>query len=125
MSLPIRVACVDDNEDLVDVLRRTIDSTPGMTCVACLCSADELESEVGRSNADVVLLDATMPGRNPFDAMRDLTASTPRVKVIVFSGYDDDELVERALDCGAYSCLSKHGESGQIIREIQRAYGHD
>src|SRR5258705_7049319 len=85
----IGVLCVDDQPDVTATMRLVIDCDPKMRCVGCLASADHLVEEVRTLKPDVVLLDASMPGRSPFEAMSELATRFPDVKAIVFSGYDD------------------------------------
>src|SRR5687767_2661687 len=88
----IRVLCVDDMADVTAVMRLVIEAEVEikMECVGCLSSADHLVDEVDRiGGADVVLLDATMPGQNPFEAMSALARKFPQTRTIIFSGHND------------------------------------
>src|SRR5689334_10017359 len=101
LTLPltkIRVLCVDDSPDLAEMLARCINAEFDMESVGCLHSADNLAGEVERSHADVVLLDMTMPGKDPVAALADLAlfvayGRDPKVpaslvaRVIAYSGY--------------------------------------
>lgn len=125
-SVPkIRVLCVDDSRDITTVLRQCLDREPDMECVGTLHSADDLVSQVSERRPDVVLLDMTMPGRNPLAVLRELggvAAGNHRgVRVIVFSGRDDQEVVERAAEAGARGFLSKDAEVPQILGAIREA----
>jgi len=115
---PTRVLCVDDNSDIALVLQMLIDAEPGMECVGCLQSADHLREEIGRIHPDIVLLDATMPGKNPLDAMGELRAVCPEVKIIVFSGRDTPEFIDKVINSGAWGYVSKNEEPGAIIHAI-------
>ncbi|MGH7133372.1 MAG: response regulator, partial [Phycisphaerales bacterium] len=67
---------------------------------------------------DVVILDATMPGKDPIEAMRELASSYPEVKTIVYSGYNQPEFVDRVIDAGAWGSVSKHDNPDCVIRAI-------
>ena len=41
-TLPIRILCVDDNADMLEMMRMLLDTEPSMQCVGCLHSADQL-----------------------------------------------------------------------------------
>src|SRR5258707_1053730 len=101
----IRVLCVDDSPDITGVLRYVIDAASEMECVGCVASADNLAEDIARVHADVVVLDATMPGKDPIAAMRALAATHPEVKTIVYSGYDQQEFIDRVIDAGAWGCI--------------------
>jgi len=119
---PTLVLCVDDNRDVTAVARLMIESDPTMRCVGCLDSADQLEEEVRRLGADtplIVLLDATMPGKDPLEVMGRLASAFPRTRTILFSGYDDQSFIDRAVDAGAWGCLSKHDEPSALLRAVR------
>lgn len=123
----ISVLCVDDNPDVAAGMRMLIESDPSMRCVGCLGSADGfVEFMQGQHPApDVVLLDATMPGSDPFVIMQELAGSRPGTRTIIFSGHDDPAFVERAIDAGAWGCVSKHDEPTAILQAVREvAAGH-
>lgn len=119
MSNPIRVLCVDDSEDLAEILCMLIDRSPGLMSVGSIHRADELLDVVAERKADVALLDLTMPGRSPIDALRQLVAVGSPCRVIVMSGHDDQETVDLAFQAGAWGFVSKHGDPHDIIKSVQ------
>lgn len=118
---PTRVLCVDDNPDMTAALRLIIGSDPSMVCVGCLASASDLIAEVRRLHPppDVLILDATMAGTDPFTAMKELAAECPGTRAIIYSGHDDPSFVERAVNAGAWGCVSKHEEPEAIVRAVR------
>ena len=116
----IRVLCVDDAKEIADlyagIIRRELD----MDCAGTLSSADELVDEVKRSKVDVVLLDRMMPGKPPLEAVRELAQSAPDCRVIVYSGYDDQETIYAALQAGVWGYVSKHSEPDQVLEAIRK-----
>ncbi|QQP87983.1 response regulator transcription factor [Skermanella sp. TT6] len=117
---PIKVLCVDDNAMIVMATQATIDATPDMDCVGCLYSADKLLDTVAELRPDAVLLDLTMPGKEPLAALRELTDAHPEVPVIVFSGLSDRGTAESAFAAGARRYLTK-GCDGRPVLEAIRA----
>lgn len=102
------------------MLARLVRGQPDLEDVGTLDSADGLVEEVGRSEPDIVVLDLTMPGRPPLDAIRVITERFVRCRVIAFSGYDDADTVAGALGAGARALISKHGDPSDIISAIRR-----
>jgi len=117
---PTRVLCVDDRPDVATAMRLLIQSA-SMECVGCLDSADDLVDEVQRRDPrpDVVILDATMPGKDSMTAMAELAAACPDTRTIIYSGYDDAALVRRAREAGAWGCVSKHDEPKALLRAVK------
>jgi DNA-binding NarL/FixJ family response regulator len=69
---------------------------------------------------DIVLLDIDMPGRNAFEALAQIAAELPHVRVIVVSGHVRAELIDHALDAGAWGYISKGDETDIIVSAIHR-----
>lgn len=114
-----RVLCVDDHDDFALLWSAIVDGEPDLTSAGTLAKADRLEAEVAARQATVVLLDLTMPGRDPFAAIADLRRTHPDVCVLAFSGYDDTATRERALRSGARALLAKSLEPDAVLRAIR------
>lgn len=120
-NIPTRVLCVDDSADMTLMMQMLIDAESMMECAGCLASADNLVKTVSamKPQADVVVLDATMPGEDPLAAMNKLSVKFPLVKTIVYSGHDDEEFVARVKALGGWGYVSKRDEPEVIVRAIR------
>ena len=119
----IKVLCVDDSPDIARLMHMSIDAEPDLSSVGFLLTADDLVDEVARSKPNVVLLDLTMPGKSPLAALGELNEAHPETKTIVYSGYDDEESITRAVDSGAWGYVSKHHDLKAILDAIRRVAG--
>jgi len=117
-SPALRVLCVDDNPLVLEALGLKLSLLTGFHWLTPLSSADELVAEVRRQMPDVVLLDIDMPGRDPLEALAELTLNEPLTRVLMFSGLSRGDLVERAIDAGAWGFLSKHADLEAIVSAI-------
>ncbi|MBC7834134.1 MAG: response regulator transcription factor [Phycisphaerales bacterium] len=115
----IRVLCVDDSADLVKMIAALVARQPDLEDVGTLGSADNVVDEVERSRAAIVVMDLTMPGLPPLDAIRQLAARCTWCRVIAYSGYDDAKTVAGALQAGARTLVSKHGDPSDILHAIR------
>jgi two-component system invasion response regulator UvrY len=114
----VRVLVADDQPDIADMLEYVIGDDPGLDCVGCLHSADELAAAVRNLHPDVLVLDARMPGVDPLTAIAELAPEFPGLKSIFYSGYDDPDFIERIIDAGAWGFVSKRHESDAVVRAI-------
>lgn len=119
MEGKVRVLVVDDSAMLAETYCALLEREPGMACVGVLTSAAGLEEAVTRERPDVVVLDLTMPGPNPLDAVRALGERHPDVRVLAFSGHDDAQTEARAFDAGAWGLVSKHGDPRDVVRGVR------
>src|SRR5438552_2900001 len=119
----IRVLCVDDSQDLCTMFAAFIDSEPDLENVGILNSADGLPEAIKHHRPDVVLLDLTMPGRDPLEALEEASKAHPESRIVIVSGYDDAERINTAIDRGAWGFVSKHGNAKQVIQCIRKVAG--
>jgi DNA-binding NarL/FixJ family response regulator len=125
-ATPISVLCADDNALVCDALRTGLAGAPGeFRWLGHLASADALVQQVDLLRPDVVILDIDMPGRDPFAALADLAAHAPGTRVVMYTGHVSRDLINRALDTGAWGYLSKHASITEILAALRRvAQGH-
>ncbi len=83
--------------------------------------ADDLVEAVRTTGAQVVVLDLTMDGRDPLDALRELSRAAPHVRVIICSGYSDPSIVRPAMEAGAWSFVDKADEPQRMVEAIRAA----
>ncbi|MBS0198606.1 MAG: response regulator transcription factor [Planctomycetes bacterium] len=120
----VRIFCVDDNPDLLSAMRMIIETDGSMQFAGSLESADRLLAEARRLAAKpgamtlIVLLDARMPGLSPLEAVREIAAELPWVRVVILSGFDDPAFYDKVLDAGAWGFISKSDEPDAILRAI-------
>ncbi len=91
-----------------------------MCCIGCLSTADTLLDDARSLNADVVLLDLTMPGLPPLNALGALAASGSPARVLVFSGYDDLETSDAVFAAGGWGLISKLADPMDVLVAIRR-----
>jgi DNA-binding NarL/FixJ family response regulator len=107
----IRIAIIDDHEMVREGLRAILQTEPDFDIVAESESADGIVELVDQTKADLILLDARLPGVSGPEACRLLAASHPETAVLIVSSYSDDELVNECIQAGA---------KGYLIKDIER-----
>lgn len=115
-----RVLYVDDALDAVEPLRLIFESEDDFEYVGHCVNADALAEEVERSRAQLVLLDLSMPGRDPLEAVRDVRTRCPETRVVIFSGYDDPDTAERARAAGASGLVAKATDVGVMLDRLRQ-----
>jgi DNA-binding NarL/FixJ family response regulator len=112
-----KVLCIDDNPDVAEAMAIEL-RRAGHVCVGKLEDARDLLGAIERHSPDVVLLDLDMPGPDPLDALAVVARLHPRVRVLVVSGHVRRDLIERALEVGAWGYLSKTDETLSVAAAI-------
>jgi two-component system, NarL family, invasion response regulator UvrY len=83
-------------------------------------SGAEALDAVAQHSYDVVLLDISLPDMNGVEVLKRLKRKAPRVAVLMFSMYREDQYAVRALKAGAAGYLSKTVDAAQMIGAIQQ-----
>lgn len=117
----IRVFCVDDNQFVIDALRTVLDLQPDIAFDGCAENADQIFDAIGKNahRPHVVLLDIDMPGRSAFDALAELARQYPDTRVLMYSGLVNRDLVDQAIDAGAWGFVAKVDGERELIAAIR------
>jgi DNA-binding NtrC family response regulator len=71
---------------------------------------------------DVLLLDCRLPHRHALQLLEDVHRRAPRSAVVLMTAYGTPEMVQGALDRGAYCVLSKPFDMHTIAALVANAY---
>jgi DNA-binding NarL/FixJ family response regulator len=118
----IRVLLVDDHTVVREGLKVLISTSASLEVVG---EAKDGRQAVIMSEAlrpDIVIMDVSMPGMNGEAATRKIIRHHPETKVIVLSTYRDEQLVNRLLQAGAASYISKSAAASFLIAAIEQIY---
>jgi DNA-binding NarL/FixJ family response regulator len=88
-------------------LEATLERAEGFTVVGTATSGLQAEPLVSRTQPDLVLLDLQLPGLDGISCLALLRERHPDTTVVVLSGVEDDEIIERALSGGAAALVKK------------------
>lgn len=118
MPLP-RVLCIDDNEWVGNSIGRLVRAQPGWEWLGWRASVAGLPGLVAGLGVVVVVFDVDIPGEDTFGAVREMKLVEPGARALMLSGHVSTELVDRALDAGAWGYMSKNDSSELLLRAIE------
>jgi len=116
----IKILFVDDEPRLRQAWQRLFAASTNIKLVGALADADELPAAVASLSPDVVVMDLSLPGRDPFAAMRDLAERHPAVRIVVYSARSDAESKRAAIDSGAWAYLDKLADAQEMFEVIEK-----
>ena len=116
MSLQLIIA--DDHPLLVDGLRRVLEEIEGAEVIASAENGYQLLNILREKTADLVLLDLQMPKLDGVDALKILKTEFPKLRIIVFTNYDQPKLVKEIKTLGAKGYLLKNSPSVAIKEAV-------
>jgi DNA-binding NarL/FixJ family response regulator len=115
----IRVLLADDHPAIRAGLRAEMERAGGIRVVGEARDGKETLRLAAELQPDVVVLDMVLPGSNGIEVARRLRETQPGVRVLVLSGYDDEDLILGALEAGAAGYLLKEEEPGTIVAAVR------
>jgi DNA-binding NarL/FixJ family response regulator len=119
---PLTVVIADDHQFFRDGVRALLDAQPDMECVGEATTGEEAVRLSAEVQPDVVLMDVQMPGMSGVEATRQIVSSSPQIRVLVVTMFEDDHLVFAAMRVGARGYLLKGTRHEDMVRAI-RAVG--
>jgi DNA-binding NarL/FixJ family response regulator len=118
----ITVLLVDDHLVVRSGLKALLGTQPDIEVVAEASSGEEALTAVAEHSPAVVVMDLAMgPGMDGIEAIRKLRERDRRQAVLVFTTYDSDADIVRAVDAGAMGYLLKDAAPEEIFAAVRGA----
>lgn len=107
-----KVFIVEDYSLLREQLVHLLETVEGMRVCGAAGSAEEALQEIPEVNAEIVLLDVSLPGMNGFEMVSALQGRLPEVACLLISAHRDRHYSSRAREVGARGYVVKGDLSG-------------
>ena len=120
--MDIRVTLFEDNKLVRDALQAILNGTPGFTCSGAFADGNRWESDINRSEPDVILMDIEMPGLNGIEITRKISERFPHIKILMQTVFNDSEKIFLALCAGASGYILKNDPPHKFIEAINEVY---
>ena len=118
----ITVLLVDDHLVVRSGLRALLGTQPDINVVAEAASGEEALQLLEQDAVSVVVMDLAMGrGMDGIEAIRRIRERNKRQAILVFTTYDSDSDIVRAVDAGAMGYLLKDAAPGEIFTAIRGA----
>src|SRR5438309_5970788 len=98
---PLRIVIADDHLLFRDGVRALLKAAPEMELVGEASTGEEAVSLAAEKQPDVILMDIQMPGLSGIDATRRIVQTSPHIRVLVVTMFEDDGTVFAAMQAGA------------------------
>lgn len=119
----LKILVADDHQVLREGLKKIIEQTKDMVVVAEASDGQEVLQKMSKVQADVVLLDLSMPGPGGLEVLKQIHAKFPKRPVLVLSQHPEDQYAMRAFRAGASGYLTKERASSDLIAAIRKVAG--
>jgi DNA-binding NarL/FixJ family response regulator len=114
----ISVAIIEDEKVIRDGYCFLICQSPEFQCEG-YASAEEALERFRIKSPDVVLMDVNLQGMNGIDCTRIIKAEMPETLIMMFTVYENNENVFKALEAGASGYLLKQSSPEEVVAAIK------
>jgi two-component system, NarL family, response regulator DevR len=115
----IRLLLVDDHEVVRVGLRALLSRQPDFEVIDEAASGQEAVRKALLHRPEVVIMDVRLNGMSGIEACREITQSSPDIKVIMLTSYGDDDTLFEAIAAGASGYVLKQIGSNDLIKSIE------
>ena len=109
----IKVLLCDDHTLFREGIKAIIRDEPSIEIVGEAEDGREAVNQAHELRPDVVLMDIAMPDLSGFEATKRIVQANPKIKVIILTMYEEEEVINRCLGAGA---------SGYVLKDAPRAH---
>jgi DNA-binding NarL/FixJ family response regulator len=117
----IRVLIADDHPMVRKGLAQMVAESGDLECAGEAENSVSVSRILRQKPVDVLLLDVEIPGKNGLDILKAVRRSHPKLQVLMFSMYPEEQYAVRALKAGAAGYLNKNTPPQKIIEAIRSA----
>jgi two-component system response regulator NreC len=121
----IRVLIADDHAIVRTGLRALLNAEPTMKLVGEATGGYEAIELAGKSNADILVLDISMPDLDGISVTKKIKSQFPDLRILILTVHEDEALLREAIRVGAAGYILKRAAETELISAIRAIIGGD
>jgi DNA-binding NarL/FixJ family response regulator len=127
MPIPLvtRILIADDHAIVRSGLKKVLDAEPDLEVVAEAEDGAEAVEKALAGDADLAILDISMPRMTGIQATAELHKRKPELKTLILSMHDSEQFLFEALKAGASGYVLKSGADTDIVDACRAAMRGD
>jgi two-component system, NarL family, nitrate/nitrite response regulator NarL len=114
----VHVIIADDHPLVRAGVRSLLATLPEVIVLAEAANGKELLELLESVQPDIVITDISMPHTDGLQALREIRARHPDVRVVIFSMHDDPAMVKQAISAGAAAYLRKDSSEFELASAL-------
>jgi DNA-binding NarL/FixJ family response regulator len=118
MTDRLKVLLAEDNAEITSWLRMLVRYSGNMAIVGEATDGDEAVSKGMETEADVIVMDIMMPGKNGIEAVKELRSRGCTTPIVMLTVVDDHIKLAEALCAGANGYALKTAGNQKIVDTI-------
>ena len=116
--MKIKVILADDHVMLREGIKQLLEFDKTIEVVAEANNGIECLEKMDNVDADVLLLDISMPHKNGLDTLQEIKKKKKKIKVIILTVHEEVEYLVKAIDFGAEGYILKDSGSMELRKAI-------
>jgi DNA-binding NarL/FixJ family response regulator len=120
---PLRVLIADDHPLFRHGIQALLNATSDIEVVGEAKTGEEVIALAATLQPDVILMDIQMPGVNGIEATRRILQTSPHIRILMVTMFEDDASVFTAMRAGARGYALKDTEKAEMLRAIRAVGG--
>lgn len=115
-----KVLIADDHALVRDGLRHILQGADGFAVVGEAHDGATTVALVRSTDAHVLVLDLSMPGRNGVELIRQIKDEKPALRILVLTMHAEQQYAVRAFKAGASGYLTKESASAELVSAVTK-----
>lgn len=115
----IRLVICDDHQIVVEGLESMLEKENWIKIIGTANNFRELKSKLKGDNADILLTDLNMPGKNGLEMIQELKVGYPRLKIVALTMYYEKKLVDGLKEAGIDGFLMKNLSKDELLKSLE------
>jgi len=116
---PLRVLIADDHPLFRHGIQALLSATPDCTVVGEAETGEDAVALAATLQPDVILMDIHMPGVNGIEATRQILHTSPHIRILMVTMFEDDASVFTAMRAGARGYVLKDTKKAELLRALR------
>jgi len=117
--MKIKVIIADDHTIVRDGIKALLSEQEDIDITGEASNSSELFTLLGQTNADIILLDISMPDLSGIEICEILKTEYPHIRVLFLSMYTTEEYIFNAIKAGAQGYLPKNISQSELLEAIR------
>jgi DNA-binding NarL/FixJ family response regulator len=122
LPLQIRIAVIEDDASLRQILCEWFRRAEGFLCVFDVGSAEQAIERLAQAEPDVTLVDINLPRMSGVEVVRRMKSKMHKTQFLMLTVYDDANHVFEALAAGASGYLLKRTPKAQLLEAVREVH---
>jgi two-component system response regulator NreC len=122
MKQKIAVLLCDDHTLFREGIKAILSAHPSIEIVGEAQDGRQAVSKAHKLRPNVVLMDIAMPDLSGFEATRRILRADPKIKVLILTMYEEEEVITRCLNAGAAGYVLKDAPRSDLLHAVEIVY---